>query len=94
MKKIKIVVLIVLLLAFVGVMVYAVRDALPSPGVETSAVSNPDTQNDTPINNVYNPVDTSIYIKFECGEMAGYEVVDPNGNVIDSGDADNSKNKD
>lgn len=87
MKKIKIVVLIVLLLAFVALMVYAVMDALPSTELETPAVSNPDTQNDTPINNVYNPVDTSIYIKFEDGEMAGYEVVDPNGNVIDSGDA-------
>lgn len=86
MKKIKIVVLIVLLLAFVALMVYAVMDALPSTELETPAVSNPDTQNNNPINNVYNPTDASIYVKFENGQMAGYEVVDPNGNVIDSGE--------
>lgn len=87
MKKIKIGGVILLFLAFIFVMVYAVDDALSYSELETSAVTNSNKkQNEIQAEDVYNPVEDSIYIKIEDGKMTGYEVVDPNGNVIDSGD--------
>lgn len=60
----------ILIIGFVALIGYAVVDALHTPS-ESETVSG---------DNV------SMYLKFEGGQMSGYEIIDDEGNLIDSGD--------
>lgn len=80
---------IILLLAVIGLIGYAVCSRSKLSLSETETVSGNGASPDILMEDDYidcDPMTNSIYLKFESGEITGYEIVDPSGNIVDSGD--------